>query len=140
MAVGQARPRTVLDAMVRGPKVLPADATVADVRALLADEHVHLALLVDGGRLVGTVSSRDLDGSAGPADPAARIATMDGRTVAPGVPLGPVRAEMIAASQRRLAVVDDDGRLLGLLCLKRAHTGFCSDRDLAAREDARRRR
>lgn len=132
----QASSLTVLDAMIRQPKVLPADATVADVRSLLVDEHVHLALLVSDGRLVGTVSSTDLDGSAQPADQATSIATLDGRTVAPGAPLWPVRAAMIATAQRRLAVVDGDGRLLGLLCLKRTSTGFCSDQDIASRADA----
>ena len=34
---------------------------------------------------------------------------------------------------RRLAVVDDDGDLLGLLCLKRTLDGFCSDADVRAR-------
>jgi hypothetical protein len=33
----------------------------------------------------------------------------------------------------RLAVVDDDGVLTGLLCLKRKLTGFCTDADVAAR-------
>lgn len=125
---------TVLDAMICRPKVLPADATVADVRSLLVDEHVHLALLVSGGRLVGTVAPADLNGSARPEDRAVPLAQLKGRTVAPGAPLGPVRAAMIAAAQRRLAVVDDDGRLRGLLCLKRTGSGFCSDRDVASRE------
>ena len=39
-----------------------------------------------------------------------------------------------STGQRRRAVVDDSGRLLGLLCLKQRLTGFCSDDDVAARE------
>ena len=34
---------------------------------------------------------------------------------------------MITTGIRRLAVVDGDLRLLGLLCLKASRTGFCSD-------------
>ena len=44
---------------------------------------------------------------------------------------------MSATSSRRLAVVDDDHRLLGLLCLKRSGSGFCSDDDVISRRRAR---
>jgi hypothetical protein len=47
--------------------------------------------------------------------------------------------EMIAGGQRRRAVVDDEGRLLGLLCLKASGRGFCADADVAARARERRR-
>ncbi len=40
---------------------------------------------------------------------------------------------LIHRGLRRLAVVDDNGLLMGLLCLKRKLTGFCSDADVAAR-------
>jgi hypothetical protein len=39
----------------------------------------------------------------------------------------------VARGERRRAVIDADGRLLGLLCLKSRLTGFCSDSDVAAR-------
>jgi hypothetical protein len=35
--------------------------------------------------------------------------------------------------RRRLAVVDADGALLGLLCLKASGDGFCSDDGIASR-------
>jgi len=34
---------------------------------------------------------------------------------------------------RRVAVVNADGSLLGLMCLKQRMRGFCSDGDVAAR-------
>ncbi|CUR57753.1 hypothetical protein NOCA2440001 [metagenome] len=34
---------------------------------------------------------------------------------------------------RRLAVVDGEGRLLGLLCLKQTRQGFCTETDVLAR-------
>jgi CBS domain-containing protein len=40
---------------------------------------------------------------------------------------------MLAWGRRRLAVVDRDGKLQGLLCLKRSWSGFCSNRDVRAR-------
>jgi hypothetical protein len=44
-----------------------------------------------------------------------------------------VRQSMLRNRLRRIAVVDEHGALLGLLCLKRSGTGFCSDDDVAAR-------
>ncbi len=43
---------------------------------------------------------------------------------------------LLARGRRRLAVVDERGALLGLLCLKRRLTGFCSDADVAARGES----
>jgi hypothetical protein len=40
---------------------------------------------------------------------------------------------MTATGQRRNAVISEDGRLLGLLCLKASQAGFCSDEDVADR-------
>jgi hypothetical protein len=40
---------------------------------------------------------------------------------------------MTATGRRRAAVVSDDGRLLGLLCLKASRAGFCSAQDVRAR-------
>ncbi|MDP3966681.1 MAG: hypothetical protein Q8Q02_00245 [Nocardioides sp.] len=40
---------------------------------------------------------------------------------------------MRARQQRRLAVVDDDGLLVGLVCLKARGTGFCSNADVTTR-------
>jgi hypothetical protein len=43
---------------------------------------------------------------------------------------------MTQTAQRRAAVVDDSGRLLGLLCMKKTGTGFCSDQDIRQRRGA----
>jgi hypothetical protein len=55
--------RTVADAMVTHPAVHRTSATVGEVRAFLADEHMHMALLVSGGELVGTIERSDLPSS-----------------------------------------------------------------------------
>jgi hypothetical protein len=44
---------------------------------------------------------------------------------------------LIERGLRRLAVIDHDGTLLGLMCLKRSRTGFCSDEDVASRAQSR---
>ncbi len=131
--------RTVADVMVRRPKTLPADATIAQVRAALLDDHVRVALLVEGDRLVAMMERTDLV-AARAASPARTRAVLTGRTVAPGLAAGEARRLLLATGRRRLAVVDDEGDLLGLLCLKRRLTGFCSDADVDARATGPRHR
>jgi CBS domain-containing protein len=123
----------VADAMVTQPAVLPASATVGAVRALFADEHVHMALLVDGSELVGALERADLDTEPGDRAPAAELAALAGRTIRPDVPLPEALETMARTGCRRLAVTTDDAKLLGLLCLKADGSGFCSDRDVDAR-------
>ena len=55
-------------------------------------------------------------------------------------PLSPVMvvveldgAALAGDDRRRLAVTADDSTLLGLLCLKASHLGFCTDADIASR-------
>lgn len=128
---------TVAAAMIRHPKTLPHDASTAEVVSLLDDDHVHLALLVDGDRLVGTIDRADLARRSGASGSALDIANPVGRTIGPDASLVQAHRSMIESAQRRLAVIDDDGRLLGLLCLKRTLAGFCTERDVTARVLAR---
>ena len=126
--------------MVRAPKTLPADASLAQAWSALDDDHVHMLLLTDRGRLVGTLLRSDLPGEIEVADEdglgaqaALPYAVMAGRTVASQRSAEETRRLLVRGSQRRLAVVEPNGGLLGLLCLKRQLTGFCSDADVAAR-------
>lgn len=123
--------RTVADAMVTMPKTLPASIRVEEARAAFADPKVHLLLLTRGPRLTTTLTRADLVGVvAGPVRWHGRTA---GRVTAPGEPLAEVAAWMRRTATRRLAVIAEDDRLLGLLCLKADGSGFCSDTDVGAR-------
>lgn len=127
---------TVAGAMLPGPKVLPADVTVGEVRRFFDDHHVHMALLVDDrspARLVTTLVRDDVPVEVDDAEPAVAHGQREGRVVRASVPLAPVHEGLVASGRRRLAVVDERGVLLGLLCLKRHRGGFCSPRDVAAR-------
>lgn len=131
-----ARP-TIAEVMVRHPKVLSADATVGQVRTVFEDDHVHMVLLTRGGYLCGTVVRGDVPGTAPDAQRAVHFAHLTDRTVAATAPADAVLQWLAARQQRRLAVVDDDGLLVGLVCLKARGTGFCSDADVTARALAR---
>lgn len=125
--------------MITRPALHPADLTVGAAHEALQDLHVHLLLLVEAGRLVGTLDRADLERATGEEQPAREVAVLEGRTTLPEVDVAPLGAGMTASGRRRLAVVDADGTLLGLLCLKRSGAGFCSDAGVAARSAARRR-
>lgn len=128
---------SVRDAMLTIAVTHAPDLTVAEAGLALANPKVHMVLLTEGGRLLGTLVEDDLVGAE--PDAAARpLARLSGRTVAPDQPLDDVHRAMVAAGQRRLAVADEQGSLLGLLCLKRHLGGFCSDDGVAERRQARR--
>jgi CBS domain-containing protein len=123
---------TVEEAMLRRPTVHAADLTVEAARsAFAASPKTHLLLLTHDGVLVGTLTRADLEVEADPAGPAADLGSLEGRTVDPAVPLADAHALMTERGLRRLAVVDPAMRLLGLLCLKRSLTGFCTDDGVA---------
>lgn len=126
----------VTDAMLARPRTHDAGVTVAELRALFRSDHVHVGLLVRDGRLVGVLDRGDLEG-ADDAAPALRYAALEGRTVGADEDVEELRRRMVADGVRRLAVVDDAGMLLGLLCLKRSGRGFCSDADVADRASER---
>ena len=136
---GEGGPR-VGDVMVTRPKTEGPATGVGKVRALFKDDHVHMALIVAGdGRLVTTVERSDLLAAAPRTRDAAELGTLAGRTVRPWDDLDAATAVLLRDGRRRLAVVDDDGRLVGLLCLKRDRSGYCSDEDVAARAAERAR-
>jgi CBS domain-containing protein len=119
--------------MVTRPAVHRATATVGELRAFFADDHVHMALLVDDGEIVAALERDDLIGS-GDATPARNIATLDGRTIPDDATLADAYALLRQTGRRRLAVTTDESVLVGLLCLKASGRGFCSDEDVASRQ------
>ncbi len=122
----------VSDVMLRSPKTMPADASIEQARAALDNDHVHMVLLTSGPVLVGTVVRSDLPpiDTEGLALPWSKLAE---RTVSPEAMTARVHDFLIERDIRRVAVVSTDGELLGLMCLKRRRTGFCSADDVAAR-------
>lgn len=125
--------RTVDEVLVRQPKILPVDTSVGQARACFTDDHVHLLLLTESGRLIGTLVRTDLREDLDDAELALPHSHMSDRTIPADMPAERARELLVTSGQRRRAVVDDDGNLLGLLCLKRHLAGFCSDADVAAR-------
>jgi CBS domain-containing protein len=121
------------EAMVTHPAVHGPAATVGELRAFFRDEHVHMALLVEAGVLVGVVERADLPAQLGDDTLARSVATLEGKTIRPETALTDAVALMRRGARRRLAVTSESSLLLGLLCLKASGVGFCSDADVRAR-------
>jgi CBS domain-containing protein len=68
-------------------------------------------------------------------DPVLPFAKLTDRTVASSESAAIACRTLLERGQRRLAVVDEH-KLVGLLCLKRRRTGFCTDADVASRAEA----
>lgn len=130
---------SVLAIAIRVPSVVSSTASLRDLRRQLASDHVHLALVVDDdGVLRACVTDDDLrdldrDDDAG----VVGVGTLEGRVVAATARRAEVESEMARLGVRRLAVVDDEGRLVGLVCRKRSGTGFCTDEGVASRQAER---
>ena len=125
------------EAMITCPATHRLGSSLAEIGRFFQDDHVHLALVVaPDGHLVTTINRADLAVRAASTTTAEACGTLAGRTVSPSDDLDAVAAWMTETAQRRAAVVDDSGKLLGLLCLKKTGTGFCSDQDIRQRRDA----
>jgi CBS domain-containing protein len=99
----------------------PGDAVVDAARAM-RDEGAGFLPVVDDGRLVGVVTDRDIvvraiaDGAGDPREASvADIMSTDVHTIAPDDDLGSAAERMADGEIRRLPVVEDAGRLVGIL-------------------------
>jgi CBS-domain-containing membrane protein len=130
--------KRVADVMVTCPETHGPGAGLEKIRAFFEDEHHHMALIVArDGRLVTTIERPDLAAANSSSAPAAKLGTLIGRTARPADALAAATAALLREGRRRLAVVDDSGRLLGLLCLKKNGTGYCSDEGIHKRAQSR---
>jgi CBS domain-containing protein len=109
----------VREALVSDPRVLPGDATPQQVAELLTHPHVESALVVDGERLVGSITPETLvsaiaEGRELGSLTAADLADGEVLTIGPEESLEEALRVMAEYDLERLAVVDD-GRFLGIL-------------------------
>jgi CBS domain-containing protein len=117
---------TVGEIMISKPKTLPSTATVADARRLFENPGVRTALIVEDGRYAGELTREDVDGEDG-GRAVAGLASSAAGTAAHDDTVAAALERMDAAGTDRLAVVDRDGALRGLVCLSRSHGHLCTD-------------
>ena len=111
----------VRDLMTDNPRAIDAEKPVADAAKLMRDEDVGLAPIVQGDKLVGTLTDRDIairvvaEGRDPESTPAREVASTDLVTVDPAQSLDEALRLMAQHQVRRLPVVEEDGRLVGVL-------------------------
>jgi hypothetical protein len=110
--------------MLRRPKTLPGDASVQAVREQLADPSVQLVLLADGSTFRAAVAS--IPDEAQPEEEALAYAELSPETIDPDQPAEDAFTQAVNSQHRRVIVLDDEERLLGLICLNKNRTGICS--------------
>jgi CBS domain-containing protein len=108
----------VREALVRDPRVVGAGASAREVAELLARPNVRSALVVEGERLLGCVTTESIIAAVARGDD---VRTLRAReladpvtTVAPDAPLDEAFRLMAERGLDRLPVTQD-GRLLGVL-------------------------
>jgi CBS domain-containing protein len=107
--------------MTARPRTLPPDATAHDAARLMRDEAVGSLPIVEGDRLVGTVTDRDLvvrvvaEGREPRSTAVRDIASTELVTIDPDQGLDEALRLMAQHQVRRLPVVEEDGRLVGIV-------------------------
>jgi CBS domain-containing protein len=113
--------KQIREVMTSKPCSIDADKTVAYAAKMMRDEDVGLAPIVEGDRLVGTVTDRDIairvvaEGRDPEATSVQEIASTDLVTVDPQQDLDEALRLMAKNQVRRLPVVEEDGRLVGVV-------------------------
>jgi len=116
-----AKDMLVRDAMTASPKTCDPDTPVAEAARLMATEDIGSLPVVQGDRLVGIVTDRDVavrvvaEGKDPTSLPVGGVASREVITVAPGERLEDALRLMAHHQIRRMPVVEDDHRLVGIL-------------------------
>jgi CBS domain-containing protein len=123
---------TVQDVLHARFSALPATATVGDVRDYYAaSPSRRLAFLADDdGVYVGSLTPEHV-AAGDPGRPAAEVADT-GPTIGPEAPATTGRDLALQTDSRRVPVVDEGGRLLGVVAVTGDLLSFCGTSDAAA--------
>jgi len=113
--------KSIRAAMTPNPSSIEATQTVADAARLMRDEDVGMTPVLEEGRLVGTVTDRDIairvvaEGRDPQATSVREIASTGLVTLDPEQDLDEAIRLMSEHQVRRLPVVEEDGRLVGVV-------------------------
>jgi CBS domain-containing protein len=117
----------VEDVMLRGPRTVAPETTVAEARETFENPRVRLLLVARGDAFVGVVTRETIGDELGGDVTLEALTTDGGALVGPTDPVDRV-VELLELKQTdRLPVVEEDGTLVGLVCFNRRHGHFCVD-------------
>jgi CBS domain-containing protein len=113
--------KSVQDVMTSNPTSVEANSPVVEAARIMKQEDVGIVPLVESERLVGTVTDRDIalrvvaEGKDPRAVSVREIASTDLVTVDPQQDLDEALGLMARHQVRRLPVIEEDGRLVGIV-------------------------
>ena len=122
----EAGPR-VEDVMLREPRAVAPETTVAAAREAFENPRVRLLLVTRGDAFVGAVRREGIDADVAGDTTLDQLAGGDGALVHPEDPVDRAVELLEAERTDRLPVVTADGRLVGLVCFNRERGHFCVD-------------
>jgi len=113
--------KSIRDAMTSNPRTIDESATLVDAARIMRDTDTGIVPIVDGDRLVATITDRDIavravaDGKDLDSTKAIDIASKDLVTIDPQQDLDEALRLMARHQVRRLPVVEEDGKLVGIV-------------------------
>ncbi len=126
--------RSVRDLMTPNPQGVEASASVSDAARIMKEQDVGPVPILEGGQLVGMLTDRDIairvvaEGRDPQSTTAGEIASRDLVTIDPQQDLDEALRLMAQHQVRRLPVVEEDGRLVGILAQADVATEHGDDR------------
>jgi CBS domain-containing protein len=112
---------SIRELMTKDPRAVQSGATVMEAARLMRDEDAGIVPVVDGDKLVGTVTDRDIairvvaEGKSPDAVTVGEIASRELVTIDPQQELDEALRLMARHQVRRLPVVEEDGKLVGIV-------------------------
>jgi CBS domain-containing protein len=113
--------KSISDVMTSSPQTVEPSATVAEAAKLMRDNDVGSLPVVEGGKLTGVVTDRDItvravaEGKDPQSTKVAEVISKDLVTIDPQQDLEEALRLMARHQVRRLPVVEEDGRLVGIV-------------------------
>jgi CBS domain-containing protein len=113
--------KRIQEVMTSDPRSVSPDAPVADASRIMRDEDTGIVPIVEDGKLIGTITDRDIvvrliaESRDASSAIVRDIASTDLVTVDPQQDLDEALRLMAQHQVRRLPVVEEDGRLVGIL-------------------------
>ena len=113
--------KKIQDLMTTNPRTVTPDATIMEAATIMRDEDTGVVPIVEGDRLVGTLTDRDIvtrvvaEGRDPQSVAVREVASTGLVTIDPQQDLDEALQLMASNKVRRLPVVEQDGRLVGVL-------------------------
>ena len=113
--------KSISELMTRDPRTVTTDSTVAEAARTMRDIDAGVIPIVEGERLIGVVTDRDIavrvvaEGKDPQTTKVTEVASKDLVTIDPQQDLDEALRLMAQHQVRRLPVVEEDGKLIGIV-------------------------